>query len=201
MQESVADHYLSKQKGDLDWIRNGIRAVNVSTSDMQPKPAVIDRSVYDLALQYWVNHQRDYFQMTSSHDHSMTAWKERLVLRLFVFGLMSSIILAIVVLLHVFEQNTKARAVLLMVAVLAPVGAGLWEGFVDKMAFADQAKQYHRMHGVFARASKRLTTYLERNSYLEANDIIRELGREALAENADWVVLHRSRPVELPKGS
>jgi hypothetical protein len=29
-------------------------------------------------------------------------------------------------------------------------------------------------------------------------EIVRELGRETLAENGDWIVLHRQRPLEAP---
>jgi len=30
--------------------------------------------------------------------------------------------------------------------------------------------------------------------------IIYRLGREALVENSDWLLMHRERPVEVPKG-
>ena len=33
----------------------------------------------------------------------------------------------------------------------------------------------------------------------EALDLVRELGKDALAEHGDWVMLHRERPIELPK--
>jgi DNA repair protein RadC len=33
-----------------------------------------------------------------------------------------------------------------------------------------------------------------------AESLLREIGKEALSENSDWVMLHRSRPLEVPRG-
>ena len=33
-----------------------------------------------------------------------------------------------------------------------------------------------------------------------ADELLRELGKEALIENGDWVLLHRERPIDIPKG-
>ena len=34
----------------------------------------------------------------------------------------------------------------------------------------------------------------------EAQELLIELGKEALGENGDWMLLHRERPLEVPKG-
>ena len=31
-------------------------------------------------------------------------------------------------------------------------------------------------------------------------ELIRDVGREALIENGDWLVLHRARPIDMPRG-
>ena len=53
---------------------------------------------------------------------------------------------------------------------------------------------------IFDRAAHRLREYLAAGNEPAARRVIRELGEEALVENADWVLLHRDRPLGLPKG-
>jgi hypothetical protein len=37
------------------------------------------------------------------------------------------------------------------------------------------------------------------NDWAAAQRVLAELGREALAEHGDWLLLHRERPMEMPK--
>jgi hypothetical protein len=37
----------------------------------------------------------------------------------------------------------------------------------------------------------------EANRYRLAQDVIFDVGREALMENGDWVILHREMPIEM----
>lgn len=62
-------------------------------------------------------------------------------------------------------------------------------------AFGEHQKQYQRMKELFESAGDALFTALAPQS---ADRILFDLGREALAEHADWLLLHRSRPIELP---
>jgi hypothetical protein len=46
-----------------------------------------------------------------------------------------------------------------------------------------------------------LSKAIDRDDLSEAQTLLRELGREALAENGDWVLLHRQRPLEMPSAA
>jgi hypothetical protein len=63
------------------------------------------------------------------------------------------------------------------------------------MAYREHAKQYTRMEGVFSRA---LSVFAGVNDQESAVACIKSLGREALRENGDWVLLHRERPLDVP---
>jgi len=52
----------------------------------------------------------------------------------------------------------------------------------------------------FNRAKIHLEKLIGENRLSEAQSFIGELGREALAENGDWILTHRDRPLEVPKG-
>lgn len=54
------------------------------------------------------------------------------------------------------------------------------------------------MSTMFAEAAERLDVHCRAERLDDARDLVRELGEAALAENGDWVLLHRERPLEVP---
>jgi hypothetical protein len=77
----------------------------------------------------------------------------------------------------------------------------MFHNYLQKNAVAEHAKQYDRMSVFYHRAKLHLDRLLSKNSFESARHFIAELGREALTENADWILTHRERPLEIPKGS
>ncbi len=71
---------------------------------------------------------------------------------------------------------------------LSAVAAALIYGYGETMALSDESKQYERMERIFNAALP----------WTAGPDLIEALGKEALAENGEWVLMHRERPVELP---
>jgi hypothetical protein len=55
------------------------------------------------------------------------------------------------------------------------------------------------MHDIFGRAKLCMTELINANRPDEAKELVRELGKAALEEHGDWVMLHRERPIELPR--
>jgi hypothetical protein len=54
------------------------------------------------------------------------------------------------------------------------------------------------MEAIFGHASELVRGAIESRNYENACECLTKLGKEALAENGDWVLLHRERPLELP---
>jgi hypothetical protein len=79
---------------------------------------------------------------------------------------------------------------------LTAVVGGLLHYYTEKRAFAEQAKQYSRMTIIFKNAAERFSKFRYPDDYENAASLVKELGIEALAENGDWVLLHRERPLE-----
>jgi hypothetical protein len=87
---------------------------------------------------------------------------------------------------------------------IAPIGAALWEAYGERSGARTQGNQYARFATIFRRA-ERFVSHFELEPATPARHhgqlaLLRELGREALIENADWVRLLRDRPIALPKG-
>jgi len=81
---------------------------------------------------------------------------------------------------------------------LTLAAAALVHHFGDRMAYSEHAKQYSRMALVFSLASENLGRLLDNGDAAGAIQCLRRIGEEALAENGDWVLLHRERPLEMP---
>jgi hypothetical protein len=71
--------------------------------------------------------------------------------------------------------------------------------FAEQRAFAEHRDQYERMTKLFERGRAAFAGYRAAGDAARMEKMIVTLGTEALAEHADWLVLHRERPLQIPK--
>lgn len=83
------------------------------------------------------------------------------------------------------------------IGVTALVGA-FAHAYANVRAFGEHQKQYERMQALFRTADEALERAAASGASVPASRILYDLGREALEEHADWLLLHRARPIELP---
>jgi hypothetical protein len=186
---SVADHYLRKQRSELDWIRQAMRGVDVlSVALASGGRAIESDGALGLVLERWVDDQRSYFARSARRDEE----RNRVIRRV---GYVSFLVGLGLAFLKPFLQ-TADRVVGLIS--LGPVVAALFVTYADRMGLSAHAKQYGRMSQLFDNASHALRDRMTAGRIDEARDVLRDLGREALAENGDWVLLHRERPLKVP---
>jgi hypothetical protein len=91
---------------------------------------------------------------------------------------------------------------------LALLAGGLCLAWAERNFLAEQSRQYAAARDLFACADRRLAHLLERLAaaadgtpacrrlLAEIHDLLHQLGCEALDENAEWLILHRARPLE-----
>jgi hypothetical protein len=82
---------------------------------------------------------------------------------------------------------------------LATLAGALHHAFADQRAFAEHRNQYERMAKLFERAHAAFTERRAAGDTAAIQSLLVALGTEALAEHADWLVLHRERPLQIPK--
>jgi hypothetical protein len=87
---------------------------------------------------------------------------------------------------------SRTEAILLVGGLMAVLG-GLHQFYVERMALPEQVKHFKRMTLIFQNARRHFDD-------LTDSDFV-DLGRESLAENGEWVLLHRERPVEMPRAA
>jgi hypothetical protein len=74
-----------------------------------------------------------------------------------------------------------------------PLVAGVWDAYSHKKAEKELIKQYGFMSGVFKKASD----LLQQSDELQfRRRVLRALGQAALDEGAEWLLIHRERPLE-----
>lgn len=210
--DSVVDHYLRKQRGELEWIRSALMSWDV-VAHGEPRTRHRHAGHADrlqLVRKLWVLDQRNYFKKKAQHEHHALEKDEVLIERLLnlSFWLTAALAVMLIVphLLHVHALEAVMHVIeipavhgtIMLVIVMLLVAAGLRHGYNQQLARSEHAKQFSRMSELFDIGERRLNELLEAGDHGQAEDLIKELGAEALEENGDWVLLHRERPLEVP---
>lgn len=198
LRQTAGDYYIRKQKSELDWIRFAMRTaaipLNAASDNVGPSQLEKFRSRLSFVLNSWVADQAKYYPKALKRDHHRLHRLERMINMLFYVG----VGLAVVQLLLEIPHEVKDYVV--VATGLAPITAALLGGYIERNALIGHIKQYERMGVMFVQAKEYLTMLLESHRYEDASEFIFELGTEALAESGDWMLLHRERPLEVPKG-
>jgi hypothetical protein len=193
LRHAVADHYLRKQRGELDWIRQALRVWSLigweasPAANLQPTPAAADS--LRLILKHWVEDQYVYFSKVALREQAKFQRIKKVSYAFFLVGLAMGMI-------KMFLSPDHPILVAIGIAVIL---AALLLGYAKSRALSEHAKQYGRMSIIFANAKRHLEECIASERTAEARALVEELGKEALAENGDWVLLHRERPIQVPK--
>jgi hypothetical protein len=204
LRDSVADFYMRKQKSELDWIRIAVRSSMTETrpSEMpsmdasvdagNPEyPVMTDKERLEKVLAHWVEDQAKYYARAAHRDQRQLKKIGRLSSVLFMCGLATAAV-----------QSVLAPDNYLQLALsMFPVGGAILQAYNEKRAISEQSKQFDRMGVLFSRAQHHLEKLIGDDKLDAAKAFIGELGREALTENGDWIITHRERPLEIPKGA
>jgi hypothetical protein len=190
IRESIASHYLGKQRTELDWIRIGFRGWDLG----EAVPAISNRESIEVAKTKWAQRQFEYFdRKAEQNERSAKRYESWIVTFVWVaiLGLLACFI--------TWNCGLWSNVNIVLVDAFLAAGA-LLHHYSNQMAFVQHQKQYTRMRSVFRSACDGLDKVMndDAGDLLEAKDCIFKLGCEALAENGDWVLLHRERPLELP---
>jgi hypothetical protein len=196
--ESVANNYLKEQRSELDWIRHGLRSWSLplfksgkSLLSLSPEE---EKLRWDIIINGWINDQYNYFAKSSEREIKLSRRMSRMA-NIFLFA--GFALIAVNMIYH-FSIGHTALPVVLYIASILPIAAGLLFGYSDKRSFEAHARQYEKMAALFAKAKHHINESIQVGEYAEAREILHELGKEALKENGDWVLTHRQRPIEVP---
>jgi ribosomal protein S17 len=92
--------------------------------------------------------------------------------------------------------------IIILLVVFLPAMAAAYEGYIEKMTFDAELRQYKTAKHMFELAISKRNEIIKTGKNLDKQkEILIQLGKEALIKNGDWVIIHRHRPLEfLMKG-
>lgn len=194
--ESVYDHYLPRQEGELEWIRDAMRAARFrrQTEANPSMTAAQTHALMEVILDQWINDQGAYFSRACRKEREM-ATRIKSAARL---CLVATAVIAVALAATLAARSTAYQSLFLMLLTLMLAGAGLFTGYAQKRAHEEHARRYERMSVLFKIAAERVELLLAENDPTAVRTVLMHLGREALAENCDWLILHREREIEVP---
>ena len=182
------DSFLQKQDVELGWIRHAMRAVALGG----------ERRANDAGLQWVITHwvgdggatgQLGYFRRRATD-------RERMYRHTRLLGRASLLLsLAGAMVLVVFGASFEPMTVklLLVTTGVAALFAGVREAYSYKLADKELIKQYRFMARVFGAAAERL---VREPTPAKQRQVLEALGEAALEEHAEWILMHRERPLE-----
>lgn len=206
IEEDVSEHYLRKERTELEWIRNAIHACNIPVTNEDTVGNNLNKkTAYALVRQYWIDSQQSYFEKATKRDQEKIDGHDSYMKFFLAAGFcIAAILIGNDLYQRIIHEELDLTgpldSILMIIIHVAPAIAAALAGYAEKMAFSEQSKLYSRMSSLFTRAQNCLSGYLEENSFEKAEHLFLKLGTEMLVENSDWVLLHRERPMEVPVG-
>ena len=191
LSESVADHYLTHQADDLSWICLALRAINLRLSAPQSENLPVVR-------EKWVKNQLDYFKQSVKRSGRYARLLSKAgAVALFIAAPWA--VLKIVVDSILKAHGDSGRLVFLWVSALLGSTSTIaiaFIGYNNIRGFAEHSRRHTAMIPFLETANRSLANPHSREG---ARQMILQLGREALAENGYWLILHHQRKLDAPK--
>ena len=199
LRDCPADHYLRDQRDELEWLRQAVRALDLPSK--VSAPATNPALGIQIAVTAWVKDQSIYFLNSATKQAAKADKFSRQSGRWF-FAAICMVMFAVI--FHA-ASNAWFPDINELIIPSLPVfygllfaGSGVIKLYENIMAYQEQANRYRKMAAHFGLCNQRLEQALAIGDLAAAQSLLLMIGRQALMENAEWLLLHRQRPIEMP---
>jgi hypothetical protein len=189
--EFARDNFLQKQDVELGWVRNVMRGAELENAAQNATPMTPDvRGV----IREWIGDsqhhgQLDYYERKAEQRARTHSFTETIGFASLCVGVGISVVLAV----FARQLSPDAKNTLVVIMAVFSIVAGVRAAYAYKKADKELIKQYRYMRRIFDEARKALDGT---ESEDEQREILRLLGEAALAEQVEWALMHRQRPLE-----
>jgi hypothetical protein len=203
--DPVDEHYLHKQEGELEWIRRALRFWHDRDETSVPPVELTEEKKTEqkkLVRRLWVQSQLDYFKDVAGPREKRRSDRSKLWgMILLGASLLCSVALAGNEIRYMVTVPSgpelpfpPEESILIFLLGVLLTGAALVIAYGEKMAFLEHVRQYDVASRRFADSERNLSP-----GPLTQKDVgeFMDLGKDALQENGDWLLLHRDRPLEV----
>ncbi len=199
IEDNAHRSYSKKNAFELGWVIQACKNVSI---DINYELNSIDLTSANLnkIKRYWFDDQDLYFSLKQKENNEIIKRNKKWTFFLFGAGLVFVILLILErLILNTYINSELLMHLLLFLIDASLAGGAIFSGYLDKRQFESEQKQYSRMSVIFNQAKKELEA-VPMSNIQDSKDIIVELGCDALAENADWVVYNRMSNIDIPMG-
>jgi len=183
------DNFLQKQDVEIGWIRNVMRFAGAAEDRLRRRAADVEAVVEHWIGQPGGHGQLGYFEnRCRSHRRQVTQTDQVVAVTLWT-GIV--ITLALALLQHRLDELLVTGMVAAMG--ILPLLAAVREAYAHKVAEKELLKQYSYMLDIYRMACFRLSRC---KTVEDKRELLRALGEAALDEHAEWILIHRERPLE-----
>ena len=189
--EFAYDNFLQKQDVDLGWIRHVMRNVSLSRS----RDRIPSSKWVAWVIEQWVGDEAGHSGQLSYYKRKQIekASKFKRTTYLGRITLWAGIAIALILALAGTDMSDLNRHLLLVLMGIFPLIAGIRDAYSHKKAEKELIKQYRFMRGILANARRLLDST---DDVHFRRRVLRALGNAALEEDAEWILMHRERPLE-----
>lgn len=190
--EFARDNFLQKQDVELGWVRDAMRSAELESA-AAAKPGWPRDELGDVICE-WVGDARhggqlDYYRRKATQRARTHRFTEMVDMASLCVGIGISIVLAA----FAAWLSADAKNDLVVVMAIFSIVAGVRAAYAYKKADKELIKQYRYMQRIFGAARDALDRAADANAQ---RAILRLLGDAALAEQVEWALMHRQRPLE-----
>ena len=196
----LADAYPIKQPSELAWVKICLRTLELlDRAEGIANERGLDPACHGIVRRCWVFGQYMFFRRRGFHHNrvaeALETWAS-IFLVMTVFLLVPLLVAAFVEAGRPVLLGYDLRTVILLLSGLLPGFAAALTAYAERLALKAQARQYDRMRVLFERAYELLPERIDSSTAGLVRAVYRELGIEAMRENAEWVAVYRQRPIE-----
>jgi hypothetical protein len=202
LEKQVANYYLRIQRSELEWIRDAARTNEIFREPIRTDP---ERGV--VIAREFVSSQRAFFAKAAARDRKRCQRLEIITSSaIAVGGLFTLVFVAITIagMAHWhpsgFDALLSGDPTCIRGIVIATIVAAVSHEYSNRRAFHAQSRRYEAAYVIYDRAREIVEASdgrpLEERLHI-TRDVVFEVGKEALAESANWLMMQRELPVEM----
>jgi hypothetical protein len=186
----TADLYLRKQRTEITWIRQAMRVLDVGSKRQEP--------LFEQVRDSWIRAQGAYYAKAKNRDAHKLLWYGQVADWGFIGGLAIGTFGLIFELCDATMYDSLLVHWIFLLMGLMPGVAALALSHSFRRGLEQHVREYGKNVAMFCRASTVIETQDLVQKPFAFRTLVLELGKEALAENAQWVLQHRELPPSLP---
>jgi hypothetical protein len=190
IEEQVAEHYLQLVKSDVGWVREAVRSLGFQATLISATPNVVPELVRD----NWLNDQINYFFGEGDPEKlgniaKRKRWQSNAEIGAMLSFVIGVLMVAVAGLSYLLPSIAGLKDVASAYSASFFLIAGVIKGFAATMGYEEEAANFEKAGAVFCNALAYVEAHQGDSDKFQA--CILELGKYALAENADWLLQHR----------